>query len=598
MSEEELITFLEGLTPTDFERLLVRMPGTTGHVPYHAGHFERVAAFIAYVRSATGPGWKKVREVVALFYPVIDAPKSTAAKRVFISFGSQEQDSVLASRLFGQLQAAGYHVFLAGESVERDADWPDRYTVELGTCNYFLVLISEESAHNEMVTAAVGQAKVLRNLRNGQRPIILALRINLSVNASPNEDLTGYLQRTRQREWWSEADTPAVTKDLLSVLSDPQSTAFPMVDSPPPAMPSDTEEAEPSSAPVAPLEIPGGQVRLNSKFYVERPGVDEECYEAINQEGALLRIKAPRQMGKSSLMSRILHRAKEEGALALSISFQLAEKSTFANLDVFLRWFCASVTERLARSAPHLDLPTDLERYWNKPNRTLKDCCFVYFEEGILSSLDQPLAIGLDEVDLIFQYPEVASEFFGMLRAWHEEGKTSDLWTLFRLVLVHSTEVYIPLNIHQSPFNVGLSVELPEFTPDQVADLVKRHGLPLTQKDRFSITDLIGGHPYLVRVALYLLARKKIALATFLETAATDGGPYSDHLGRHLWNLQQHPDLARAMKRVAASDHPVRLTPVEAFQLESMGLVTLNRNETIPRCQLYRLYFKDRLRSD
>jgi hypothetical protein len=49
-----------------------------------------------------------------------------------------------------------------------------------------------------------------------------------------------------------------------------------------------------------------GEVPLDSPFYVERPPIERLCYETIVQPGALIRIKAPKQMGKTSLMLRIL----------------------------------------------------------------------------------------------------------------------------------------------------------------------------------------------------------------------------------------------------------------------------------------------------
>ncbi|HAA31866.1 MAG TPA: hypothetical protein DCE56_34405, partial [Cyanobacteria bacterium UBA8553] len=40
-----------------------------------------------------------------------------------------------------------------------------------------------------------------------------------------------------------------------------------------------------------------------------------------------------------------------------------------------------------------------------------------------------------------------------------------------------STEVYIPLDLNQSPFNAGLPVELREFDKKQIQDLVRLHDL-------------------------------------------------------------------------------------------------------------------------
>ncbi|MEO1623429.1 MAG: AAA-like domain-containing protein, partial [Cyanobacteria bacterium J06632_3] len=39
----------------------------------------------------------------------------------------------------------------------------------------------------------------------------------------------------------------------------------------------------------------------------------------------------------------------------------------------------------------------------------------------------------------------------------------------------------------------------------------------------------------------------------------------------------------------------VRLEPIQAFQLHSMGIVHFKGNDVIPRCNLYRRYFSDRL---
>lgn len=47
-----------------------------------------------------------------------------------------------------------------------------------------------------------------------------------------------------------------------------------------------------------------------------------------------------------------------------------------------------------------------------------------------------------------------------------------------RLVVIHSTEVYVTLQLNQSPFsNVGFPIELPNFNSEQVQELAKRYGL-------------------------------------------------------------------------------------------------------------------------
>ena len=60
------------------------------------------------------------------------------------------------------------------------------------------------------------------------------------------------------------------------------------------------------------LEYPNGRVPLESYFYLSRNNIEQHCSQAILESGALIRIKAPKLMGKTSLMSRIFAEAKKE----------------------------------------------------------------------------------------------------------------------------------------------------------------------------------------------------------------------------------------------------------------------------------------------
>jgi len=344
----------------------------------------------------------------------------------------------------------------------------------------------------------------------------------------------------------------------------------------------------PSQIPNSPSpELPGGQVPLDSKFYVERPPIEERSYQSIWQPGALIRIHAPRQMGKTSLMARILHQTRKQGYRTVTLNFQLAGRDVFTNLDRFLQWFCASVGKSLG-------LPNHLADYWDDVFGSNYNST-EYFENYLLAQINSPVVLGLDDVDLMFQHPEIASDFFGLLRAWYEKAKygnsRSDVWKKLRLVVVHSTEVYIPLNINQSPFNVGLSIELPEFTREQVQDLARRHGLDWDSHQVEQLMSLVGGYPYLVRKGLYHIWYQDVTLEQLLPKFATKGRVYGEHLRQQLSNLQQYPELCTTFAQVANSRTPLELDRLQALQLHSMGLVRLRGNQVMPSCDLYRQYF-------
>jgi hypothetical protein len=342
-----------------------------------------------------------------------------------------------------------------------------------------------------------------------------------------------------------------------------------------------------ASSPPLRLETPEGSVSLDSPFYIDRPPIEPDCYDTILQSGALIRIKAPRQMGKSSLMQRVLAYGQGAGQRTAYINLQSADAEFLNDIDSFLRWFCATVSDALG-------LADRLEDFW-KGVLGSKNKCTNYFQRYLLTTVTEPLTLGLDEVDQVFQHPSTAQEFFGLLRAWHEKGKNEPLWQKFRLVIVHSKEVYIPMNINQSPFNVGLPIELPELVASQVTDLVTRHGLNWSDGEIKQLMDVVDGHPYLLRKALYEIARGNLTLARFQTVAPTEEGLYGDHLRRHLSNLEADLDLAAAMRQVIVSSQPVRLESTLAFKLRSMGLVELCGNDVEPLCNLYRTYFRDRL---
>lgn len=335
------------------------------------------------------------------------------------------------------------------------------------------------------------------------------------------------------------------------------------------------------------LDNPEGQVSLDSAFYVERPPIESDCYETILKSGALIWVKAPRQMGKTSLMSRILYHAAEHGCQTASLNFQSADAEFLTNLDQFLQWFCASIAWELNRE-------DKLETYW-KGILGSKNKCTNYFQRYLLSELTTPLVLGLDEVDQIFEHPDIATDFFGLLRAWYEREKNEAVWQKLRLVIVHSKEVGNPLNINQSLFNVGLPIELSELNQEQVQDLVRRHGLDFSAKQLEQLMAMMGGHPYLVRVALYQIARGKMTLEKLLQVAPTEEGPYYDHLRRHLFNLEENAELVAAFKQVVEANYPMDIRAVEAFKLRSMGLVKFRDNVVTPLCEMYRQYFRDRL---
>jgi diguanylate cyclase (GGDEF)-like protein len=333
------------------------------------------------------------------------------------------------------------------------------------------------------------------------------------------------------------------------------------------------------------LEFPLGPVPLNSPFYVKRPQLEAIAFQEITKPGGVIRIKAPKYTGKSSLLLRIIDFARSQGYQIVNIDFRQADTSIFTSLDKFLRWFCANVTRQL-----NLDFLWD--DYWDEEIGS-KVSGTIYFQMYLLQQIEVPLVLTLEEVNVLFEYPNIAQDFLPLLRSWHEESKQDKIMQKLRFIVVHNTEVYIPLNINQSPFNIGRSIKLPDFTLDQVHELAQIYGLNWTNNCEAAekLMAMVGGHPYLVRLALYhLVNNPEISLEQLLENAPKITGIYHSYLREHL-DILQSTELGQALEKVINSPDSVKIDHLQAYKLESMGLVKLEGNNCTIACELYRVYF-------
>ncbi|WP_272819093.1 AAA-like domain-containing protein [Scytonema hofmannii] len=343
------------------------------------------------------------------------------------------------------------------------------------------------------------------------------------------------------------------------------------------------------------IQYPSGPVALTSPLYINRPPVEEIAYQKINQPGCVIGIKAPRKMGKSSLLHRIVSYAKTIEYKTVYLDFQEADESIFVSLDKFLRWFCANVSRQL-------NINPKLDDYWDEEMGS-KVSSKIYFEAYILKQIDSAVVIVLNEVNRVFEHLNIAKDFIPMLRFWHELAKQEKIWQKWRLVVAHATEIYVPLNLNQSPFNVGQTITLPKFTPEQARDLARRYGLNWASGEKSAqslalLIKMLSGHPYLLNLAFYYLQRKEITIEELLQTAPTSGGIFSDYLRSNLAVIKKAPELVSALQQVVNSNESVQLDAIAAFQLESMGLIELNGNWAKPSCELYRLYFREQLQQE
>lgn len=343
---------------------------------------------------------------------------------------------------------------------------------------------------------------------------------------------------------------------------------------------------------MAARRFPSGPLPLDSPLYVERLPQETSAFNELSYPGCLLRIKAPWRMGKSSLLNRLLAHGQRQGYHTISLNFQEVDRDIFDHLDRFLRWLCANASHQLG-------LPSKVETLWDEEMGS-KVNCKLYFERYLLQEISAPLVLGIDELNRIFGYTAIVQDFLPMLRVWHERSKDSAIWQKLRLILVHATDLYVPLHLNQSPFNVGLPIKLLPFTLEQLTTLAQHHGVETFLHGRsgqslHSFYHLINGHPYLAGLAFYTLQQGQMSLDQIVSTAATARGIYHEHLQRCLAILKSDPSVAASYYQVVTHGEGVALDAITSYKLDSLGLIYLDRTLVKPSCELYRLYFSHQL---
>lgn len=342
-----------------------------------------------------------------------------------------------------------------------------------------------------------------------------------------------------------------------------------------------------SSSNIRQLEPVGGAVPLNSPFYIQRE-TDQEFQACVARRDSIVLVKGARQVGKTSLLARSLQQTREAGARVVLTDFQLLNASHLASAESLLRMLAKSLADQL-------DLTVSPDQIWDAdlgPSMNFTR----YVRREVLGSNTVPLVWGMDEVDRLFTC-DFASEVFGLFRSWHNARSLDPAgpWQRLTLAMAYATEAHLFItDVHQSPFNVGTRLVLEDFSFQQVAELNRRYGSPLSEAQIAAYFDLVGGHPYLVRRGLHEMTAHGSSFDALKAKADHDEGPFGDHLRRLLISLSQDAVLRDAMRGVIEG-RPCP-TAESFYRLRSAGVVVGDSaKEAKPRCQLYSTHLKQHL---
>lgn len=329
-----------------------------------------------------------------------------------------------------------------------------------------------------------------------------------------------------------------------------------------------------------------GPLKNDSRYYIPRSNLDSLVTSIISKKGQLLRIRGPKQSGKTTLLANNLDICYSEIFYPCLIDCRLADSRVLGDLSKFLKWLCIIVGR-------FLGLENRLNDYWDDllgANSATTD----YFAFYLLNKIDSPLVLALDNVDILFEYDHISQDFFGLLRSWHEKSRCGfgrdKIWSQLTLILSYSTSQYINLNINQSPFNIGTLVEIPAFTKAEVFQLINRYELTLDNEVLDQITDWLGGHPYLIHMAFRYMKQTQSEWDCIYQNNNFNKSIYKDHLSDLLKILSKY-NLLLFYQDIIEGEDKISPHTDEIFFLHSLNLVKFSNEIILPSCTLYREFF-------
>jgi serine/threonine protein kinase len=471
-----------------------------------------------------------------------------------------QPDEQLLEALEQYLTSLGHEVFI-DRHLKIGVEWAKAIEARIRSADAVIALLSNSSAGSDMLEYELETAS--DEARKRGKPHILPVRIG-----SP-ENLDGaagaVLERLNYCQWNGPEDNARALSEIAASLAEP---------------------AKPKTREVT-LEPVGGAVPPGSPFYIERRA-DPEFLHAIEAGESIVLIKGPRQMGKTSLLGRGAQAARNLGYRHAFTDFQKFSTSQMSTEDQFYRLLAATLSRQLG-------VKYDFENEWLDvfgPGINMDNFIRAALEEAKVH-----VAWFMDEADKLFSAP-FASDFFGLVRSWHNSRATEPHgpWNKLTVVISYATEAHLFIqDLNQSPFNVGRQLQLQGFNREQIEELNRRYGAPLTTPAELqSLQVVTAGQPFLTRRALDVIQRGVMDFPSLLANAARDDGPFGDHLKRILVAVSQLPEVVAALKSSLESP---QLKDAEGIHrlLSSGVLYQTSDNRIAFTCDLYRQYLGSHL---
>jgi WD40 repeat protein len=248
----------------------------------------------------------------------------------------------------------------------------------------------------------------------------------------------------------------------------------------------------------------GGSLNTDALTYVKRKA-DDQIYQAL-KNGDFCYVLNSRQMGKSSLLVRTLHRLQAEGFQCSTIDMTRIGSENITPLQ----WYKGMIGE-LWRGFNLLG-QVNLKTWW----RDSEDVSFLqrlshFIEDILLVKFPQErIFIFIDEIDSILSLDFAVDDFFALIRFCYNQRAINPEYNRISFAIFGvATPSDLIADKNRTPFNIGQAIDLQGFELPEAQLLVKGLETVVSNPDAVlkQILAWTSGQPFLTQKICYLAYR-------------------------------------------------------------------------------------------